>query len=75
MMKRFAVWLACLLTKGTECRVVRSTRLEDLGRHTDGLGRYVEASGGLQDPRRVRAFHVVVRAVENIRHAMKDLAA
>ncbi len=75
MIKRFAVWLARCLTKGTECCVVRSSRLEDLDQHTVKLGRYVESSGGLQDPRRVRAYHVVVRAVENIRHAMDDLAA
>ena len=74
-MKRFSVWLARWLTRGTECCVVRSSRLEDLGKHTDRLGHYVEDSGGLQDPRRTRAYHVVVRAVENIRHAMNDLAA
>ena len=75
MIKRFAVWLAKLLTKGTECRVVRSTRLVDLTHHTDTLEFYVNSSGGLQDPRRIRAYQVVLRIAGDIRHAMKDLAA
>ena len=75
MLKRFRVWLARWLTRGTECCVVRSNRLESLGKETEDLDRYVTSSGGLQDPRRVRAYHVLLRITGNVRHAMKDMAA
>ena len=74
-MKRLSVWLARWLTKGTGCCVVRSSRVESLEGHVADLDSYVENSGGLQDPRRIRAYRYVLRVVGNIRHVVKDMAA
>ena len=74
-MKRFRVWLAQMLTKGTDCCVARSNDVSSLQSRVNDLARYVDESGGLQDPRRIRAYRRVLRIVGDIRHDLDDIAA
>ncbi len=68
MIKRFAVWLAKLLTRKTDCVVARRGRVEKLGAAAEELVDYVARSGGLQDPRRVKAYRQVLRGSLEVRN-------
>ncbi len=74
-MKRLCVWLAGWLIKGTDCCIVRSNNLQSLLRRADDLVDYVEDSGGLQDPRRIRAYRNILRSAVDLGHDLRDLAA
>lgn len=66
MLKRFRIWLATRLCRGTACVVARRgavARLESLGCE---IADYVERSGALNDPSRIRAYRVLLRAASEL---------
>lgn len=68
MMKRFRVWLANLLTRKTACVVVRREAVIGLGAAAESLVDYVARSGGLQDPKRIKAYRRVLRGSIEVRN-------
>ena len=70
---RTRVAIAVWLTKGTPCTVVRNGPLEIIATQAFALAAYVQHSGGLQDPRRIRAYRVVLRAAASIAYRVQQL--
>ena len=58
--RRLQVWLARQLCRGTACCVVRESQAKQTVGLASDLWLYVQASGGLHDPRRIRAYRQVL---------------
>lgn len=69
-MKRFRGWLANLLVRGTRLTVVRQSIATDLVSRCAALDDYVDRSGALQSPHRIRAY----RRVRGETAAARELA-
>lgn len=69
-MRRFRVWWAMVLIRGTGLRIVRQGVVNDLRRRCDELDAYVDRSGALQSPHRIRAY----RRVRGETAAARELA-
>ena len=65
-MTRFRIYLATLLCKGTPCSVARTEKVAALHDLALDLAKYVDTSGGLQDPRRIRAYRTVSKGALGI---------
>jgi len=61
MLQRFRVWLALRLVRRTDCVVVRAAPIREAVTMAGDLHQYVQRSGALQDPRRVKAWRRIVR--------------
>lgn len=72
---RFKVWLALKLLKGSACTVARREHVEIMRWQAFHLGQYVQHSGGLQDPRRIRAYRIVLRAAASLVYLAKNIEA
>ncbi len=59
---RLRINLAIWLCKGTVCLVARADGVVQMHDIAYNLAQYVGASGGLQDPRRIKAYCVIFRA-------------
>lgn len=75
MLRRFRVWLAVLLVRGTKCLVAREEALSDLIEWSDDLYRYSRVSGGLNDPRRIKAYKRIGYSATAIQAAANRLLA
>lgn len=69
--QRFRISLATWLVRNTPCLVARREPTIALVQEAMHLDYYVAQSGGLQDPRRIRAYYVVRESAQKI----KDLAS
>ena len=58
---RLRVWLAIQLCRGTECLIARATPVAIMHDVALDLAGYVERSGGLNDPRRIKAYRGVMK--------------
>ena len=63
---RLRVWLGVHLCRGTACVLVRIGPAAIMHDTALDLARYVQTSGGLQDPKRIKAYRVVVTATTGI---------
>lgn len=75
MIRRFRVWLARLLLRSTGCLVARAVPVAELQYLASDVARYIRMSGGLQDPRRIRAYRTLLRRSENISRAAGEIQA
>ena len=66
MLQRFRVRLAVWLCKGTPCLVARASDVMSMHGIALNLGRYVSTSGGLQDPKRIKAYRTVLSAATGL---------
>lgn len=73
--ERFRVSLATWLVKNTSCLVARREPTIQMCAAALRLRTYIEASGGLQDPRRIRAYRVILRDVEKMHQYMTQVVA
>lgn len=73
MFRRLRVWLAVILCRGTGHVVCRTQVVNDLKRDVVALEWYVEKSGGLNDPRRIRVYGVVSNFAERVRSLVGDM--
>ena len=73
MFLRFRVWLASLLVRGTGFTVTRLSHAIAIRDVASSLYRYVETSGGLQDPYRIKAYRVILRSAVMIFTAVDRL--
>lgn len=69
MWHRLRVAFARLLVRGTGCTVTRDVETQELRSAGTELMEYVETSGGLQDPHRIRAYRRVLSLSERIKDA------
>lgn len=60
-LQRTRVDIATRLLRGTPCSVARTKELRAIQQNAIELENYVETSGGLQEPRRIRAYRVILR--------------
>ena len=58
---RLRVWLAVQLCRGTSCLVTRIAPIAAMHDVALDLAGYVERSGGLNDPRRIKAYRGVLK--------------
>lgn len=58
---RLRVWLAVQLCRGTSCLVTRTAPIAVMHDMALDLAGYVERSGGLNDPRRIKAYRGVLK--------------
>lgn len=72
MWKRLRVGIARLLTRGTECTVVRTSTVIKLKNAALALEDYVNRSGALQDSGRIQAWRRVAGLVTEIRNQALD---
>ena len=68
LLRRLCVWLAKQLTRKTACIVARRDEVLSLGDAAEELADYVARSGGLQDPRRIKAYRRVLRGSFEVRN-------
>lgn len=66
MIRRFRVWLASLLIRRTLVVLVRARLVTDLRAAALTLHQYVESSGGLQEPHRIKAYRRILRLANEI---------
>ncbi len=63
---RLRVWLAIQLCRGTTCLVARIGPTAIMHDTALDMARYVERSGGLNDPKRIRAYRTILKAALNM---------
>jgi hypothetical protein len=66
MWARFKVWLARRLCRNTACGVVRVGPTIVMLDTVYRLHQYVQRSGGLQDPRRIKAYREILAATSTV---------
>ena len=66
MWQRVRVWLARVLTCGTDCTVIRQKTFNTVISAAVELKQYVERSGALQDSSRIHAWRRVYGLAESV---------
>lgn len=72
---RLRVWLAVQLCRETACLLVRIGPAAVMHDTALDLAKYVQHSGGLQDPKRIKAYRVIVTATTGIAALAQQLIA
>lgn len=72
---RLRVWIALQLCRNTGCVVARYAPTYLMAKTAGDLLRYVERSGALQEPKRVKAYRVVSRGAMSIMVYAQDILA
>ena len=70
---RLRVWLAVQLCRGTSCLVTRIAPIAIMHDVALDLAGYVERSGGLTDPRRIKAYRGVLKGALGLAHLSQQL--
>ena len=73
--KRVRIWLAIQLCRDTACLVVRIGPAAVMHDTALDLAGYVRRSGGLQDPKRIKAYRAVVTGANAIAALGQQLIA
>ena len=60
MIQRFRIWLAAWLCRGTPCTLARTSVVAQLVALAYEIDGYVQRSGALTDPSRIKAYRVLL---------------